>query len=137
VSAAVAYRVVLGCVPDAEIGPNGRLHPMARARKVRQLREFVGWSARESAPAEPMTGPVVLRIAVGWPKGRRRHDDDNLVGLMKAVVDGMTDAGWWRNDRQVTIARPIEQQRWTDWRENGGWLYPAGCMTIDIEEVTE
>lgn len=134
-TAAVAHRVVLGCVPDPELSPNARVHWAVKARKTKQLREYVGYVTRESAPPEPLTGPVTLRISVGWPKGRKRHDDDNMVSLCKAVIDGMTDAGWWLNDSQVTIARPIEQQPWNRWEKQGGWLYPYGCMSIDVESA--
>jgi hypothetical protein len=70
---------------------------------------------------------------VGWPVGRKRHDDDNMVSLLKTVCDGMTDAGWWINDSQVSIKRPIKQEPWGKWRDIGGWLYPSGCLVIDVE----
>ena len=134
-SAAIIQRVIIPCVPDADLGSNGRLHYMVRARKVRQLREYVYWQTRESAPSSPLTGRVVLTISVGWPRGRKRHDDDNMVSLCKTIIDGMTDAGWWVNDSQVSIKRPIEQQPWGRWQKEGGWRYPDGCMVVDIEEV--
>ena len=134
-STATIYRAVIGTVPDAELGSNGRLHWAVKARRVKALREFVYWQTRDHAPAQPFTGPVVVTVSVGWPKGRKRHDDDNMVSLLKAAIDGMTDAGWWLNDSQVTIKRPIEQQPWGRWEKHGGWLYPHGCMTIDVEEV--
>ena len=125
-------RVIVPCVPDSDIGPNGRLHWAVKARKVKQLREFVGWHARENAPDEPMTGAVVLRVSVGWPKGRKRHDDDNMVALLKAVQDGLTDAGWWKDDANVSIERPVDQQLWGEWSRHGGGLYDRGVMTIDV-----
>lgn len=134
-SVGTIYRTTVSCVPDADLSLNARVHHMARARKARALREFVGWQTREDAPPEPFAVPVLVTVSVGWPKGRKRHDDDNMVGLLKSVIDGMTDAGWWTNDRLVTIRRPIEQQAWSRWERHGGWCHPAGVMVIDVEEV--
>ena len=131
-TAATSTRVVIGCVPDADLGSNGRAHWAVKARKAKALRQFVYYSTREDAPEQPMTGPVQLTISVGWPKGRKRHDDDNMVTLCKSLVDGMTDAGYWRNDRQVTIRRPIDQQPWSQWEKQGGWLYPHGVISVEV-----
>ena len=130
---ATVQRVIIPTVPDSELGSNGRLHWAVKARKVKQLREYVGYVARENAPPEPITGPVVLTISVGWPKGRKRHDDDNMVSLMKAVIDGLTDAGFWADDRLVTIARPIVQRTWGEWGDAAGWQYPGGVISLEIE----
>jgi Holliday junction resolvase RusA-like endonuclease len=135
VTVATVYRTIVPCVPDAQIGSNGRLHWAVKARRVKSLREFVYWATKADAPDKPFTGPVVLTISVGWPVGRKRHDDDNMVSLLKTCVDGMTDAGWWVNDSQVSIKRPIKQEPWSKWRDVGGWLYPSGCLVIDVEEI--
>jgi hypothetical protein len=47
-------------------------------------------------------------------------------------VDGLTDAGYWEDDRLVEFGR-LSQQTWGQWQEQGGWLYGHGVMTIDIE----
>jgi Holliday junction resolvase RusA-like endonuclease len=132
-SVTTVYRTIVPCVPDADLSPNARVHWGVRARKVANLRNFVGWAVKADAPDEPFAGPVVLTISVGWPVGRKRHDDDNMVSLLKTVVDGMTDAGWWVNDSQVSIKRPIKQEPWSKWKNIGGWLYPSGCLVIDVE----
>jgi Holliday junction resolvase RusA-like endonuclease len=131
VTVATVYRTICPCVPDADLSPNARVHWRVRARKVKALREFVYWATKADAPIEPFTGPVVLTISVGWPVGRKRHDDDNMVSLCKTIVDGMTDAGWFVNDSQVSIERPIKQEPWGRWKEQGGWLYPSGVLVID------
>lgn len=128
----IPHRVILSCVPDADLSPNARLHPLAKARKVRQLREFAGWSAREYAPAAPLAGPLIVTVMVCWPKGRKRHDADNV--FVKPALDGLTDAHIWHDDRQVRELR-VRQQVWSEWGNEGGALYPQGCIVIDIDRM--
>jgi Holliday junction resolvase RusA-like endonuclease len=136
VSVATVYRTIVPCVPDADLSPNARVHWRVRARKVKALREFVYYATRGDAPVVPFSGPVVLSVAIGWPKGRKRHDPTNVPTLLKAVVDGLTDAGWWADDNLVEFGR-LSQQTWGQWQEQGGWLYgSSGVMTIDIEEAS-
>lgn len=127
------YRTTVGCVPDADLSSNSRAHHMVRYRKVKALREFTKYQTREDVPPEPFTGPVKVTVSIGWPKGRKRQDPTNVEFCLKSVIDGMTDAGWWVNDKQVTIER-IVQQTWSDWKEQGGWLHPHGVMTLEVEE---
>ena len=129
---ATIYRSVFACVPDQDLNANARVHYMVRARKVAQLREFIGWSAREYAPLEPFTVSVEVMVSIGWPKRRRRQDPSNVSHCLKAVIDGMTDAGWWEDDKLVTLL-PVRQQVWSEWRDVGGALYPHGVMTVDVE----
>ena len=133
-TAATVYRVVFACVPDQDLNANARVHHMRRYRKSAQLRQFIGWSAREYAPAQPFTGPVEVQVSIGWPSRRQRQDPSNVSHCLKAVIDGMTDAGWWPDDTLVTLL-PVRQQVWSEWRDVGGTLYPHGVMTVDVEEV--
>jgi Holliday junction resolvase RusA-like endonuclease len=126
-------RTIVPCVPDADLSPNARVHWRVRARKVQALREYVRWTTKDDAPSTPLVGPVVVSISIGWPKGRKRHDPTNVPTLLKAVVDGLTDAGWWEDDKLVEFGR-LSQQTWGDWKEQGGWLFGSGVMTIDIEQ---
>jgi Holliday junction resolvase RusA-like endonuclease len=136
VSTATVYRTVIETVPHEDLSANARVHHMARARRVKELREFVYWQTRQDAPSAPIAGPVVVSVTIGWPKGRKRQDPTNVGHCLKAVIDGMSDAGWWNNDKQVTIREPIGQQSWGVWSKGAGGLYPAGVITLDIEEVS-
>ena len=130
----IAQRVVIGCVPDSDLSPNARVHHMVRARKARQMRQYVGWAAKADAPAKPIRGPVVLTVTIGWPKRRPGMDIDNATACLKSSIDGLVDAGFIEDDKQITELR-VRQRKWGEWREQGGWLYEAGCMTFDFEEV--
>lgn len=100
---------MLSCViptaPDPALTPNrayrrGGWQP--RRAAASQLRYFTWAAAVNSRPSEPISGPVVVSAVIQWPKGRRRLDYDAAVSVLKPVLDGLTDAGWWRDDRQVT-----------------------------------
>jgi len=69
------------------------------------------------APAKPLRGPVRLVVKWLFPiRGKHqdgewkctRPDTDNLVKLLKDV---MTDAGFWRDDAQVTSE--INEKFWS------------------------
>jgi len=131
---AVALRVVVPGVPDPELSPNSRAHHRVKARKRRQLREFSGWAMKESAPERPISGPVVVTVTVGWPKRRPGMDIDNCTASLKGAIDALMDAGFIVDDSQIQELR-VRQRKWGEWSNQGGWLYAAGCMTFDVEEL--
>jgi Holliday junction resolvase RusA-like endonuclease len=135
VSTATIYRTVVGCVPDSELSPNARVHRMVRARKQKQLRELVGWTARDDRPALPLAGDVIVTVTIGWPKRRPGMDIDNATACLKGAIDGLVDAGFIRDDKQITELR-VRQRKWSEWKDSGGWLHEHGCMAFDIEEVS-
>jgi len=71
-------------------------------------------AARGARPAQPLTGPVRIRIAFYFDRParlRRRKDPDGLIphtakpdsdNAAKAVLDALTEAGLWRDDAQVS-----------------------------------
>lgn len=136
VAARTVYRTTVGCVPDADLSPNARTHHMVRARKIRQLRQFVGWSARVDAPARPIEGPVAMTVTIGWPKRRPGMDLDNATSCLKGPIDGIVDAGFLVDDKQI-VALTVRQQKWSEWKDSGGWLHPQGLMAFEIEEVEQ
>lgn len=80
---------------------NSRLHHMAKGRRTRALREMAGWMAR--ARRLKVASPVHLVVSVGF-RGSRA-DPTNVEPTVKALVDGMTDAGVWEDDSSDHIAR--------------------------------
>lgn len=44
---------------------------------------------------------MILEIRVAWEKRRSIPDFDNCIVMMKGVIDGVTEAGFMENDRQV------------------------------------
>jgi Holliday junction resolvase RusA-like endonuclease len=101
-------------VPAAELSPNARPHPQAKAKYTRQLRQaaqFAAVSARNTCGGGPiLRGAIHVYPTIGWPKARRYMDGDNALSSLKAVWDGFTDAHLWTDDRYA-IFHPVEQVR--------------------------
>jgi hypothetical protein len=57
--------------------------------------------SRRPKPKEEI-GKVTLGITV-YRKGRR-YDEDNFIGGLKPMIDGIRDAGYLRNDSPVWLA---------------------------------
>lgn len=133
-STATVYRVIVPGVPDPELSPNSRAHHMVKARKRKQLRAFAGWAMKEVAPERPISGPVAVTVTIGWPKGRPGMDIDNATASLKGALDSLMDAGFICDDRQIEELR-VRQQRWGEWSNQGGWLYPHGTMVFDVQEI--
>jgi len=81
-----------------------------RQAVVGLLRTASAYAARASAPATPYAGPVSLSVTIARSKGRKRMDFDSAVTSTKPMTDGLTDAGWMKDDSQV-VAMRIRQIR--------------------------
>jgi hypothetical protein len=98
--------------PDKRINMNDRLHWSARARTSRAWRNAAHIAAvgasRGRGPAARAAGPrdVVVRFDV---TGVRRRDPHNWHPTVKAIVDGLVDAGLWPDDTpdHVHILEPV------------------------------
>jgi Holliday junction resolvase RusA-like endonuclease len=70
-------------------------------------------ASREHTPVVPIEGPVIVDVTFFMPRPKRlcrKSDPDGWVpctskpdrdNLDKAVLDCMTQLGWWRDDAQV------------------------------------
>lgn len=82
---------------------NQRLHHMARARITKVLRQTAALNVR-SQGIEPMTR-AHLTVHVTWPDKRRR-DVHNIVPTIKALIDGVVDAGVLPDDDDKHLTGP-------------------------------
>lgn len=95
-------------VPPKELRPNSRAHYMQKARMTKVYRETVAIIA--------MTGPrpklkeAEIKFTLRLGNGCKQQDPDNVLGSLKAAVDGLVDAGVLAGDRQIRYA-PVEQVR--------------------------
>lgn len=88
-------------------GYNAAAHRYYKTAELKNAEQrYFAW-ARRNAPAEPLTGPVVMLVEFRFvPTGRHKPgtlkdtkpDTDNMI---KALKDQMTKAGFWRDDAQV------------------------------------
>ena len=68
-----------------------------RAEKAKLWREAGFWAWKQSAPKDWMQPKC--RVTVKLPvRDSRRRDPHNYGGAVKALVDGLVDAGAWPDD---------------------------------------
>lgn len=99
-------RKVVFEIPASEwLTANGRRHWADKARRTRALRTRAYWIGRAvlrgGAPWTP-DRPCRVRVTVRMPTGRR-FDPPNAAPTVKALIDGLTDAGWWPDDDAATV----------------------------------
>ena len=82
---------------------NQRLHYHRRAEVTRILRHTAALSAEAQGVGTFDRAHVV--VTVTWPD-RRRRDVLNIAPTVKALIDGMTDAGCWPDDNDAHLVGP-------------------------------
>ena len=102
------------------------------SKKVKPWREAVKWAAIEAGHGgELLEGPLlaVLEFTVPKPKSapktRRTYPSKkpDLDKLVRSTMDGLTDAGVWRDDAQVV--RLVSEKRYV-----GDMLDRPGCKVM-------
>lgn len=96
--------------PGPLLNLNGRLHWAARSRDVKAWRTAakVGALVDLGAPSARAHPPCTVTIELPV-KDNRRRDPHNYVATLKAVIDGLVDAGVWPDDTPdyVTTTEPV------------------------------
>lgn len=72
-----------------------------RAAK-RQVQDAVVWLARQQCIGR--LGPSTVEVK-WWAKDRRRRDADSLGPALKAVLDGLVEAGVFADDDSRTVVK--------------------------------
>ncbi|HFI0449095.1 TPA: hypothetical protein ACGOY6_001325 [Streptococcus suis] len=88
------------------INSNDRNDKYVQAKMIKRIRRFAYWETlqhmdRERAPFSP-SNPCEISITVYKPTNRRL-DTPNLYPTVKAIIDGMTEAGLWVDDDDDVI----------------------------------
>lgn len=91
--------------PREWLTSNARHSWPERARRVKALRYLARVHAR-SLPLHPVTGPAFVTVQATYRAGRG-IDADNIQPAVKAVLDGLTDAGIWPDDSGQHVAAVI------------------------------
>lgn len=86
---------------------NDRHHWRRKATDVAAWRQMALYNAAKRAhhiEQEPSMVCVTLDVP-----DRRRRDPSNAFPCVKAIVDGLVDAGWWPDDTPewVTVCEPV------------------------------
>ena len=94
-------------LPPHAVKPNARSHWRVKAKAVKRYRRDA-WGAVVVAlkgAQAPMWLKAKAHISAFYPT-LQRPDPDNLVSSLKAVFDGLADAGIVANDRDLWPERP-------------------------------
>lgn len=91
------YETITFTIPREQwVTSNSRLHHYAKAQRVKILRETGAIQARAQQISH-YAQPVQLMIGIGYPTAVR-SDPSNSEPTVKGLIDGMTDAGVFKDD---------------------------------------
>lgn len=76
---------------------NSRMHRMEQARRTDLVRQSTGLFAR-SKGLRKVAGPVRVEAAISYLPSVVTADPPNAGPTVKAMLDGLTDAGIWPDD---------------------------------------
>lgn len=111
-------------IPRKEcISSNDRLHFQVARKRVASLRDIATQTAH-LAGATRVRGVVDIIVTLSWPD-RRRRDAPNMWPTVKALIDGMTDAGVLEDDSDAHVRRTVFQA--------GPDRSPKGTVALHIE----
>lgn len=116
--AVARQRVVLVIGGDSNrLGPNSRINRQGRARIVKEWRtraRLVAQNMLNSGEARPLRGVALISFVL---RRGRFLDPDNArsSACLKAIIDGIVDAGLIRGDT-VELVRAGEVAQETGWR---------------------
>ena len=92
-------------IPESQwLTANQRLHWAEKARRTRFLRTLARLEARRQHLL-PSVGTVWVVAEIQYP-GTGRADPANANPTIKALIDGMTDAGIWPDDDSKHLIGP-------------------------------
>ena len=122
-------RLVFDVPVKRMLNSNQRLHPMTKAARSKWLRGLasergVTLFSGSGDGSFLFDGPVEVTVTV-CPTTRSRMDPPNVYPSVKALVDGLTDAGWWEDDHW----RFLPLMRFT----YGGRSPVKGCYRLIVD----
>lgn len=87
--------------PARMLNMNREKHWAERARLVKTWRHWAHIHARNTHQGQ--LAPAIVYVTLPVPD-RRRRDPHNWSPTVKAIVDGLVDAGWWPDDTPEWVA---------------------------------
>ena len=90
--------------PNEWLSANDRPIWQVRARKTGALRRRAAWVARQQRLTVPT--PVLVVADIGYPRNGKA-DPNNASPTVKAILDGLTDAGVWPDDDSDHVIGPL------------------------------
>lgn len=85
------------------LSANDRMHWAPKSKATKYLRQY-GWAIATNEGAQDL-GPCHVAAFIGYPRGGKA-DPANAAPTVKALIDGMTDAGVWPDDDHTHVIGP-------------------------------
>ena len=91
---------------DLWLSANQRLHWAPKSQRTKELRRMGYWMAvaHRSGDLEPQ-GVTHVAAFIGYPRNGKA-DPANAAPTIKALIDGLTDAGVWPDDDSTHVIGP-------------------------------
>lgn len=118
--------------------------------KTRPWRDQIAWEARAAMGGEPpLIGPVQLEVAFTMPrpKSHYRANGDikpsapawcpkrpDVDKLLRALCDGMTAAGVWRDDSQVVYVDARKHYE-SEWQRPGCYVIANALQAVERKQA--
>lgn len=77
--------------PDKRLSQNARVHWAVRAKATKAARTAAGWATKAAKVKIDGEGAIYLHVYF-YPPDNRRRDGTNMLGSLKAALDGIADA---------------------------------------------
>lgn len=113
------------------ISANSRMHWANRAARTRTLRGYARLETKRQNLARS-DRPVRVVAHIGYPT-RRKADPANASPTVKALIDGLTDAGVWPDDSSEYLIGP-DFRRDPEPAGKGTYQVRLEIITIDKEK---
>lgn len=90
-------------IPDRSLSPNARPHYHAKGRATKKARTRAKVEVMAMLPGGYRPRAANAKVQITWfAKTRRFPDPDNALSNCKAYFDGLTDAGLFCDDKNIT-----------------------------------
>ena len=89
--------------PRPPLAANDRRHRMAHAKLVAQVRRVAGWAVKGASI--PACAHVTVGLVYVPAISRKRDGGENYADTLKAVIDGIVDAGVVPDDTPEYVTR--------------------------------
>jgi crossover junction endodeoxyribonuclease RusA len=109
--------------PAPRLSMNGRYHWRKRAELTKAWRQAAFWALSAQGYPRSLGDRPTAYVRVTFPVAdNRRRDADNPAPTVKAIVDGLVDAGVWPDDS-------------TEWVECLGSRFEKGADVVVVELI--
>lgn len=89
------------------LSANRSLHWAEKARITKRIRNEIGWRVKAAINSGKLVRANKVRVQLRYiPKTNRTRDTDNLYPTLKAICDGIIDAGLVHDDSPEFMDKP-------------------------------